>query len=124
MRFFIGSYIYDIILLILCGVVFKTFILKKGLSEKESFFIRHTLPIIYIPLSVLLIVNMVYIIDNTYKGLALYSLAFIWIMMVIIGFYNRIKYGSKDWEYIEETKRGIFGLIGLLVMAIFMYLFI
>ena len=43
MRFFIGSYIYDIILLILCGVVFKTFILKKGLSEKESFFIRHTL---------------------------------------------------------------------------------
>ena len=75
MRFFIGSYIYDIILLILCGVVFKTFILKKGLSEKESFFIRHTLPIIYIPLSVLLIVNMVYIvlidreiIDNTYKG--------------------------------------------------------
>ena len=51
MRFFIGSYIYDIILLILCGVVFKTFILKKGLSEKESFFIRHTLPIIYIPLN-------------------------------------------------------------------------
>ena len=84
MRFFIGSYIYDIILLILCGVVFKTFILKKGLSEKESFFIRHTLPIVYIPLSVLLIVNMVYIvlidreiIDNTYKGFALYSLAFI-----------------------------------------------
>lgn len=38
MRFFIGSYIYDIILLILCGVVFKAFILKKGLSEKESFF--------------------------------------------------------------------------------------
>lgn len=131
MRFFIGSYIYDIILLILCGVVFKTFILKKGLSEKESFFIRHTLPIIYIPLSVLLIVNMVYIvlidreiIDNTYKGFALYSLSFIWIIMVIIGFYNRIKYGSKDWEYVEETKRGIFGLIGLFVMAIFMYLFI
>ena len=62
MRFFIGSYIYDIILLILCGVVFKTFILKKGLSEKESFFILHTLPIVYIPLSVLLIVNMVYIV--------------------------------------------------------------
>ena len=89
------------------------------------------MPIIYIPLSVLLIVNMVYIvlidreiIDNTYKGLALYSLAFIWIMMVIIGFYNRIKYGSKDWEYVEETKRGIFGLIGLFVMAILMYLFI
>lgn len=131
MRFFVGSYIYDTILLILCGVVFKTFILKKGLSEKESFFIRHTLPIIYIPLSVLLIVNMVYIvlidreiIDNTYKGFALYSLVFIWAIMMIIGFYNRIKYGSKDWEYVEETKRGIFGLIGLLVIAIFMYLFI
>ena len=43
---------------------------------------------------------------------------------MIIGFYNRIKYGSKDWEYVEETKRGIFGLIGLFVMAILMYLFI
>jgi len=89
------------------------------------------LPIVYIPFSVLLIVNMVYIvlidreiIDNTYKGFALYSLVFIWAIMMIIGFYNRIKYGSKDWEYVEETKRGIFGLIGLFVMAILMYLFI
>ena len=64
------------------------------------------------------------IIDNTYKGFALYSLVFIWAIMMIIGFYNRIKYGSKDWEYVEETKRGIFGLIGLFVMAILMYLFI
>lgn len=121
MRFFVGSYIYDTILLILCGVVFKTFILKR-IIRKRIFFIRHTLPIVYIPLSVLLIVNMVYIvlidreiIDNTYKGFALYSLVFIWAIMMIIGFYNRIKYGSKDWEYVEETKRGIFGLIGLLL---------
>ena len=38
MRFFIGSYIYDIILLILCGVVFKTFILKKRIIRKRIFF--------------------------------------------------------------------------------------
>ena len=37
MRFFIGSYIYDIILLILCGVVFKTFILKKDYQKKNLF---------------------------------------------------------------------------------------
>ena len=130
MRFFVGSYIYDIILLILCGVVFKTFILKKGLSEKESFFIRHTLPIIYIPLSVLLIVNMVYIvlidreiIDNTYKGFALYSLAFIWIIMMIITVHHRIKYGNKDWKYKEDTKIMIIGLSMLVFIFIMIWLF-
>ena len=95
--------------------IVETIPLSKGESYKETKSLLTQVYIVLIDRE---------IIDNTYKGLALYSLAFIWIMMVIIGFYNRIKYGSKDWEYIEETKRGIFGLIGLLVMAIFMYLFI
>ena len=46
MNYFIGSIPFDLILLILSIGIFKTFILKQNLSDKERFFLIHT-PISY-----------------------------------------------------------------------------
>lgn len=53
MRFFIGSYIYDIILLILCGVVFKTFILKKDYQKKNLFYTTYIANNLYTPFCII-----------------------------------------------------------------------
>lgn len=62
MNYFIGSIPFDLILLILSIGIFKTFILKQNLSDKERFFLTHTPTHIYIPLSILIIISMVYIV--------------------------------------------------------------
>lgn len=62
MNYFIGSIPFDLILLILSIGIFKTFILKQNLSDKERFFLIHTPTYIYIPLSILIIISMVYIV--------------------------------------------------------------
>lgn len=53
MRFFIGSYIYDIILLILCGVVFKTFILKKDYQKRIFFITTYIANSLYTPFCII-----------------------------------------------------------------------
>ena len=40
MNYFIGSIPFDLILLILSIGIFKTFILKQNLSDKERFFLH------------------------------------------------------------------------------------
>jgi len=47
MNYFIGSIPFDLILLVLSIGIFKTFILKQNLSDKERFFLIHTPTYIY-----------------------------------------------------------------------------
>lgn len=131
MSFFIGGYIYDAILLVLCGIAFKTFILRKDLSGKESFFLQHTPSVIYIPLALILIASMVctVLIDRgllslEYKFMALFCSFVIWGIIMITGLYHRIRYEEKEYNRLnQETKQGIASLIGLLLLGIFMWLF-
>lgn len=128
MNYFIGSIPFDLILLILSIGIFKTFILKQNLSDKERFFLIHT-PI-YIPLSILMIISMVYIvavdrklINDDYILFAKIIMFAVFFMTMIIIVHHRIKYGNKDWKYKEDTKLMIIGLSMLIFIFVMIWLF-
>lgn len=128
MNYFIGSIPFDLILLILSIGIFKTFILKQNLSDKERFFLIHT-PI-YIPLSILMIISMVYIvavdrklINDDYILFAKIIMSSVFFIMMIITVHHRIKYGNKDWKYKEDTKLMIIGLSMLIFIFVMIWLF-
>lgn len=128
MNYFIGSIPFDLILLILSIGIFKTFILKQNLSDKERFFLIHT-PI-YIPLSILMIISMVYIvavdrklINDDYILFAKIIMSSVFFIMMIITVHHRIKYGNKDWKYKEDIKLMIIGLSMLIFIFVMIWLF-
>lgn len=130
MNYFIGSILFDLILLILSIGIFKTFILKQNLSDKERFFLTHTPTHIYIPLSILIIISMVYIvavdrklINDDYILFAQIIMFAVFFMTMIITVHHRIKYGNKDWKYKEDTKLMIIGLSMLIFIFIMIWLF-
>ena len=129
MNYFIGSIPFDLILLILSIGIFKTFILKQNLSDKERFFI-HTPTYIYIPLSILIIISMVYIvavdrklINDDYILFAQIIMSAVFFITMIITVHHRIKYGNKDWKYKEDTKIMIIGLSMLIFIFVMIWLF-
>lgn len=130
MNYFIGSIPFDLILLILSIGIFKTFILKRNLSDKERFFLIHTPTYIYIPLSILMIISMVYIvavdrklINDHYILFAQIIMFAVFFMTMIITVHHRIKYGNKDWKYKEDTKLMIIGLSMLIFIFVMIWLF-
>lgn len=130
MNYFIGSIPFDLILLILSIGIFKTFILKQNLSDKERFFLIHTPIYIYIPLSILMIISMVYIvavdrklINDDYILFAKIIMFAVFFMTMIITVHHRIKYGNKDWKYKEDTKLMIIGLSMLIFIFVMIWLF-
>lgn len=130
MNYFIGSILFDLILLILSIGIFKTFILKQNSSDKERFFLIHTPTYIYIPLSILIIISMVYIvavdrklINDHYILFAQIIMFAVFFMTMIITVHHRIKYGNKDWKYKEDTKLMIIGLSMLIFIFVMIWLF-
>ena len=128
MNYFIGSIPFDLILLILSIGIFKTFILKQNLSDKERFF-SYTYTNIYIPLSILMIISMVYIvavdrklINDDYILFAKNYYVCCIFMTMIITVHHRIKYGNKDWKYKEDTKLMIIGLSMLIFIFVMIWL--
>lgn len=129
MNYFIGSIPFDLILLVLSIGIFKTFILKQNLSDKERFFLyihQH----IYIPLSILMIISMGYIvavdrklINDDYILFAKIIMSAVFFIMMIITVHHRIKYGNKDWKYKEDTKLMIIGLSMLIFIFVMIWLF-
>lgn len=129
MNYFIGSIPFDLILLILSIGIFKTFILKQNLSDKERFFL-YIHQYIYIPLSILMIISMVYIvavarklINDDYILFAKIIMSAVFFITMIITVHHRIKYGNKDWKYKEDTKIMIIGLSMLVFIFIMIWLF-
>lgn len=129
MNYFIGSIPFDLILLILSIGIFKTFILKQNLSDKERFFL-YIHQYIYIPLSILMIISMVYIvavdrklINDDYILFAKIIMFAVFFMTMIITVHHRIKYGNKDWKYKEDTKLMIIGLSMLIFIFVMIWLF-
>ena len=129
MNYFIGSIPFDLILLILSIGIFKTFILKQNLSDKERFFL-YIHQYIYIPLSILMIISMVYIvavdrklINDDYILFAQIIMSAVFFITMIITVHHRIKYGNKDWKYKEDTKIMIIGLSMLVFIFIMIWLF-
>ena len=130
MNYFSGSIPFDLILLILSIGIFKTFILKQNLSDKERFFLIHTPTYIYIPLSILIIISMVYIvavdrklINDDYILFAQIIMSAVFFITMIITVHHRIKYGNKDWKYKEDTKIMIIGLSMLIFIFVMIWLF-
>lgn len=132
MNYFIGSIPFDLILLVLSIGIFKTFILKQNLSDKERFFLIHTPTYIYIyiPLSILMIISMGYIvavdrklINDDYILFAKIIMSAVFFIMMIITVHHRIKYGNKDWKYKEDTKLMIIGLSMLIFIFVMIWLF-
>ena len=130
MNYFIGSIPFDLILLILSIGIFKTFILKQNLSDKERFFLTHTPTYIYIPLSILIIISMVYIVavdrklvNDDYILFAEVLMFAVFFMTMIITVHHRIKYGNKDWKYKKDTKLMIIGLSMLIFIFVMIWLF-
>ena len=128
MNYFIGSIPFDLILLILSIGIFKTFILKQNLSDKERFFL-YIHQYIYIPLSILMIISMVYIvavdrklINDDYILFAKIIMSAVFFITMIITVHHRIKYGNKDWKYKEDTKIMIIGLSMLVFIFIMIWL--
>ena len=129
MNYFIGSIPFDLILLILSIGIFKTFILKQNLSDKERFFL-YIHQYIYIPLSILMIISMVYIvavdrklINDDYILFAKIIMSAVFFITMIITVHHRIKYGNKDWKYKEDTKIMIIGLSMLIFIFVMIWLF-
>ena len=126
----VHSILYDARMFMLGLYIIKTFILKKDLSDKELFIIEHSYTWIRVGIVLLIIFEILYLIgsdlglfDGRLYSAAVYSIFFIFYIVSIFILYKRCKYGSKDWKYVETTKLGIEGVIGLTILMILIYIF-
>lgn len=126
----VHSILYDAILFIIGIYMIETFILKKGLSEKESFIVDHSYTWIRVGIVTVMDLLILYmigsdlgLIDGKLYHMAIYGNFLIFYIVCIILLYDRYRYGPKDWQYMEATKLGIEAVIGMTILFLLMYAF-
>ena len=120
--------IYDLLLIVICIVFFRSFILKKYFFEKEKI-LRENAPVIFLPITIALILNIFFIvmidikvINSHFEMYAYNSLEFFGFVWVGLSVYTRWKYDKKHERNMTKGKGAIIGVILLVLILLFLHL--
>ena len=120
--------IYDLLLIVICIVFFRSFILKKYFFEKEKI-LRENAPVIFLPITIALILNIFFIvmidikvINSHFEMYAYSSLEFFGFVWVGLSVYTRWKYDKEHEHNMTKGKGAIIGVIILVLILLFLHL--
>ena len=120
--------IYDLLLIVISIAFFRSFILKKHFFEKEKI-LRENAPVIFLPLTVALILNIFFIVMidikviNSHFEMYAYNLleffGFVWVGLSV---YTRWKYDKEHEHNMTKGEGAIIGVILLVLILLFLHL--
>ncbi|WP_349092395.1 hypothetical protein [Dialister invisus] len=120
--------IYDLLLIVICIVFFRSFILKKYFFEKEKI-LRENAPVIFLPITIALILNIFFIvmidikvINSHFEMYAYSSLEFFGFVWVGFSVYTRWKYDKEHEHNMTKGEGAIIGVILLVLILLFLHL--